>query len=259
MRRSVGAEPIAVRVEPWLPVFLDDLGNRLLDETVQDRGNTQWPVTALWLGDHGSPHRFRPVGLPDQLLADVWPVLAQMVRQLVDCHAVDTRRAFVTSNLFQGATEVVLTQYARHPRWGLNGVGTGPLSPGTGSSPGDSRGSGSCLSDAILLLCTDIPLLSLFGPSVPRLNLLYPLLIPDHRSTPVAQGSVLSLNNGQASQGKTQNCRCVNARFIKYTPVADGGLRGHVPARPGCTTPHIGFLFVVPQLWIGLPPDLTSR
>ena len=32
-----------------------------------------------------------------------------------------------------------------------------------------------------------------------------------------------------------------------------------MPARPGCTTPRIRFLFVAPHLWIGLPPDPTSR
>ena len=58
----------------------------------------------------------------------------------------------------------------------------------------------------------------------------------------------------QTSRGKTRNCRCVDAGFIKHTPIVDGGLRGHVPTRPGCTTPHIRFLFVAPHLWIGLPP-----
>jgi hypothetical protein len=32
-----------------------------------------------------------------------------------------------------------------------------------------------------------------------------------------------------------------------------------VPARPGCTTPHIRFLFIAPQLWIQLPSDPASR
>ena len=38
-----------------------------------------------------------------------------------------------------------------------------------------------------------------------------------------------------------------------YSTAADGGLRGHVPAGPGCITPHIRFLFIAPQLWIGRP------
>jgi hypothetical protein len=69
----------------------------------------------------------------------------------------------------------------------------------------------------------------------------------------------LSPDTLQISQGKTQNFPCVDARFIKPTPIAEGGLHCHVPARPGWTTPHIWFLFVVPQFWIGLPSDPTSR
>jgi len=33
----------------------------------------------------------------------------------------------------------------------------------------------------------------------------------------------------------------------------------YVPARPGCTTPHIRFLFIAPQLRVRLPSDPTSR
>jgi len=68
-----------------------------------------------------------------------------------------------------------------------------------------------------------------------------------------------SVHTWQTSRGKAQSFHGVNARFIKYTPIAEGGLRGHVPTRPGCTTPRIGFLFVAPPLWIELPPDPTSR
>jgi len=61
------------------------------------------------------------------------------------------------------------------------------------------------------------------------------------------------------SQSKIQNVPHVNAGFIKHTPLADGGLRGHVPTRPECTTPRIRFLFVAPCFRIGLPPDPASR
>ncbi len=63
----------------------------------------------------------------------------------------------------------------------------------------------------------------------------------------------------ETSRGKTQNLLRVNAGFIKHAPLADGGLRGHVPTRPERTTPPIRFLFVAPRLRIGLPPDPTSR
>lgn len=52
---------------------------------------------------------------------------------------------------------------------------------------------------------------------------------------------------------ETQNFSCVSAGFIEHTPVADGGLRVHVPARPECTTPHSRFLFPGSASTAGLP------
>jgi len=76
------------------------------------------------------------------------------------------------------------------------------------------------------------------------------------------------------SRGKTRYLPCIDAGFMtegnpcgtKCTPAADGGLRGHLPARPGCITPHIRFfpssgteVFIAPQFRIGLPSDPASR
>ena len=66
-------------------------------------------------------------------------------------------------------------------------------------------------------------------------------------------------STGEASRGKTRYLRGIDAGFTKCTPTADGGLRGHVPARPRCITPTIRFLFIAPPLRIGLPPDPASR
>jgi hypothetical protein len=73
------------------------------------------------------------------------------------------------------------------------------------------------------------------------------------------QSHATSRGTWEISRGKTQSFLRVNAGFIKHAPVADGGLRGHVPTRPGRTTPHIRFLFVAPRIRIGLPPDPVSR
>ena len=73
------------------------------------------------------------------------------------------------------------------------------------------------------------------------------------------QSHATSQGTWETSRGKTQSFPRVNAGFIKHTPFADGGLRGHVPTRPGCTTPQIRFLYVAPRFWIGLPPDPASR
>lgn len=56
-------------------------------------------------------------------------------------------------------------------------------------------------------------------------------------------------------RGKTRLCRCTSAGFTKCIPIADGGLHGHVPARPERATPHIRFLFIALQLWVRLPSD----
>lgn len=67
----------------------------------------------------------------------------------------------------------------------------------------------------------------------------------------------------QISQDKLYNCRYVDAGFIRHTPLVEGGLFGHVPDRPECTTPHIRVLGAYPErvalyLWIGLPRGSTS-
>ena len=69
----------------------------------------------------------------------------------------------------------------------------------------------------------------------------------------------------QISRGKTRILPRIDAGFTKCTLVGvathavDRGLRGHVPARPECITPHIRFLFIALRFRLGLPPHPTSR
>ena len=63
----------------------------------------------------------------------------------------------------------------------------------------------------------------------------------------------------QISRGKTRILPRIDAGFTKCSPFADGGLGGHVPTGPGCITPHIRFLFIVPRFRLGLPPHPASR
>ncbi len=99
-----------------------------------------------------------------------------------------------------------------------------------------------------------------FRGSAPSPLLLCPLLTSPRYSASVARGPASILRStGEISRGKTRYLHCIDAGFTKCTPTADGGLRGHVPARPGCITPHIRFLFIVPQFRIGLPSDPASR
>ena len=85
------------------------------------------------------------------------------------------------------------------------------------------------------------------------------------RRSRAAQLPRLPDNTLQVSRGKTMILLRADAGFTKCirasvaTDVVDGGLRGHVPARPECITPHIRFLFIAPRIRLGLPPHPASR
>ena len=68
-----------------------------------------------------------------------------------------------------------------------------------------------------------------------------------------------SFDTLQTSRGKTLGFRCVDAEFIKRSPLADGRLHGHVPTGLSYVTPYIQFLSVAPQFCVGLPSDPASR
>lgn len=74
-----------------------------------------------------------------------------------------------------------------------------------------------------------------------------------------------STDTWQISRGKTRILPRIDAGFTKMHPcrcchpLVDRGLRGHVPARPECITPHIRFLFIALRFHLGLPPHPVSR
>jgi hypothetical protein len=103
-----------------------------------------------------------------------------------------------------------------------------------------------------------------FGPSATRVTYytlcrLLPFVRLGSRLAQLAWVNSLAPTARQISRGKTRYLHCIDAEFTKCTPSADGGLRGHVPARPRCITPYIRFLFIAPQFRIGLPSDPASR
>ena len=142
-----------------------------------------------------------------------------------------------------------------------------PRVPAMASSPGVPRSRSSGLPDALppldpqrlRLSCTPLaghrsglqptrgaarplggPACRPWGASraLPASSLLCPRLTSADRSERIAPPSVpFDLDNRQISQGKTPSCPRVDAGFIKYTQCADGGLRGHVPTRPGWSHP----------------------
>src|SRR4029453_3165839 len=68
-----------------------------------------------------------------------------------------------------------------------------------------------------------------------------------------------SKDTSQISRGKLSDLPCIDAGFIKHSPLVDGGLCCCVPARPGCTTPRIRFVSLAPHVRSTLPSDPTSR
>lgn len=93
------------------------------------------------------------------------------------------------------------------------------------------------------------------------LHLLCLLLNSPRYSAPIARHPAPMLRSiEEISRGKTRYFHRIDAEFTECTPTtADGGLRSHAPARPRRITPHIRFLFIVPQFRIELPSDPASR
>jgi hypothetical protein len=91
------------------------------------------------------------------------------------------------------------------------------------------------------------------------LLLLCPLLTSPMGSGSITLPSAISDGPWKTSRGQTQNFLRVGAGCIQHAPIANGGLRGHVPTRPARTTPPLQFLCVAPRVWMGLPSDPASR
>ena len=73
-------------------------------------------------GNFDASNRFGTIVPRFQLFANFRPVLFQLLRQFVDGHAVNTRRAFVPADLLQRALQVGTLQYSLQARLGWNGV-----------------------------------------------------------------------------------------------------------------------------------------
>src|SRR6266852_4712601 len=101
MRRSSRSKTIAVFREGLIPLPLQHLHHRLLDESIQHRRDAKLSHPAVRFGDFHPPHRLRFVGPVQQLFPDHWPVLFQIVGELVDGDPVYSRATFITLHLPQ--------------------------------------------------------------------------------------------------------------------------------------------------------------
>jgi predicted GNAT family acetyltransferase len=111
---ALGPKAVAVGVKVGLPLALYDLGQRLLDEPVDHRGDAQESGASVGFGDLHSSHGLGAVTALDQLCADGGPVRFQVFAQLLDGHAVNAGRALVAPDLDQGLVQVLAVQYLGH-------------------------------------------------------------------------------------------------------------------------------------------------
>jgi hypothetical protein len=93
----------------------------------------------------------------------------------------------------------------------------------------------------------------------PAARLLCPLLTSARWSGGIAPPSVLHEDTAQISRGQLSYLLCIDAGFIKYAPIVDGGLCGRVPTRPERPTPRIRFVSLAPHMRSTLPSDPTLR
>lgn len=110
-----------------------------------------------------SPHRLRLVGALEELGLDLGPVVLQVGGQIVDGHAVDTRCAFVASDLGQRLLQIVPGDNPLHhrPNQGRWAFGGGCRRQDFGSSGESTRGFTLCLTAESQLKLEFLPL----GPS----------------------------------------------------------------------------------------------
>src|SRR6266478_772869 len=106
MRGSSRSKTVAVVGEGRVPLPLQNLHHRLLDQTIQHCWDTKLSHPSVRFGDFHPPHRFRLVGPTQQLFSDRWPVLLQVVGDSADGHSVDARATFISLHLLQSLLQV---------------------------------------------------------------------------------------------------------------------------------------------------------
>src|ERR1700732_3153922 len=100
MSRPSWSEPVAVIGKRRIPLSLENLHNRLLDEPVQHSWNAEFAhPSSVRLFDFHPPHGFRLVGPVPQLFPNDWPVLLQIAGEFLDGLPVNSRTTSVGLHL----------------------------------------------------------------------------------------------------------------------------------------------------------------
>ena len=105
---------IAVSVEVGVPLALDDLRQRLLDESVRHCRDAEQALSSVWLGDFYALDWFGLVSACHQLRADAGPVRFEVGAEFIDAHAINARCTFIANDPRQGCFEVLFAQNLCH-------------------------------------------------------------------------------------------------------------------------------------------------
>ena len=244
MRRAPRPEAVARLGERPVPVRLQHLQHRLLDEAVEHRRNAERPRAARRLRYLDPPHRLRLVGAVEQLSPDRGPVLLQVGRAGPRRSSRRCPRrpccAFTCASAFLRFSRSTIASIDGPAAAGLSAsvLAARASVPSAAALRGFTRCSGAeGQLDLVFLPHGPYEIAALLASSTVRafggsLRLLCPLLTSAPRSRPPCDAlSPDCRDTAQISRGKIDRLRRTPAGFT--TPVLDGcGLRDHLLARP---------------------------
>src|SRR6516164_2359898 len=100
MSRPSWSEPVAVIGKRRVPLSLQNLQHRLLDQAIQHTRNAEFAhPSSVRLFNFYPPYGFRFVGPVQQLFPNRWPVLLPIAGEFLDGHSVNSRTTFVGLHL----------------------------------------------------------------------------------------------------------------------------------------------------------------
>jgi len=114
MSRASRSESVAVLGKRRVPPLLENLQQRLLDQSVDDTRNAEFSDPAIRLGYFDPSDRLRLVSSLKQLRPDSWPMLTQVFHGGVDGHTIHTRTTFVPTDAFPRYFEVLSIAHLLH-------------------------------------------------------------------------------------------------------------------------------------------------
>jgi len=114
MSRPSRPEPVAVIGKRPVPPPLQNLHDRLLDESIQHSRDAKLSHPSVRFRDFHPPHRLRLIGSTQQLFPDSWPVLFQVVGDSADSHPIDSRATFISFHPPQRFLQILSLTYFLH-------------------------------------------------------------------------------------------------------------------------------------------------